>query len=205
MLTSAIVPRWITASGPVVLCGVGFCVDYVAHIAIAYAESPSASRIEKTRNAVSSMGVSVTVGFISTAGASAFLLRLGTGTRSLRKLLGPAWKKRMRWKQRTALGRHALRRRAANCACTILIVCGAPMRSLYHCPTDEWYRTWKVPFQSGARRLRRPWAPPVPQSRCRGNPPSSPSREESVRRPQQHTRMSVCTRWPRNYSIHLAL
>ena len=53
---------------------VGFSVDYVVHISISYNESQRPSRTAKVQDAICSMGVSVTAGFLSTAGAASFLL-----------------------------------------------------------------------------------------------------------------------------------
>tara|TARA_B110000090_G_scaffold115090_1_gene128300 strand:+ start:92 stop:733 length:642 start_codon:yes stop_codon:yes gene_type:complete len=55
---------------------VGFSVDYTVHMAVAFAEAGSMvhSRKDKVTLAVGTMGVSVTAGALSTAGASAFLL-----------------------------------------------------------------------------------------------------------------------------------
>ena len=55
---------------------VGFSVDYTVHMAVAFAEAGNQfeTRKDKVVHSVSTMGVSVTAGALSTAGASAFLL-----------------------------------------------------------------------------------------------------------------------------------
>ena len=53
---------------------VGFSVDYVVHMAISYNESQLDNREGKVSEAVCSMGISVTAGALSTAGAASFLL-----------------------------------------------------------------------------------------------------------------------------------
>ena len=57
----------------VTIC-VGFSIDFVAHVAIAYIESPATdSRYARTRKALSDLGVSITGACITTFGASFFL------------------------------------------------------------------------------------------------------------------------------------
>ena len=54
---------------------VGFSVDYTVHMAVAYAEAGTTmfTRKERVIHSVGTMGVSITAGALSTAGASAFL------------------------------------------------------------------------------------------------------------------------------------
>ena len=58
----------------VIIC-VGFSIDFVAHLAVAYNEAPAGlGRYGRTQQALSELGVSVTAAAITTAVASAFLL-----------------------------------------------------------------------------------------------------------------------------------
>lgn len=52
---------------------IGFSVDYCVHIANAYIESPKESQRERTREAITTMGISVTAGAITTALSGAWL------------------------------------------------------------------------------------------------------------------------------------
>lgn len=53
---------------------VGFSFDYVAHLANAYTESDKGvSRVERTRSALTELGISVLAGAISTLGAASML------------------------------------------------------------------------------------------------------------------------------------
>lgn len=56
-----------------VVIAVGFSFDYVAHIANAYTESKSNSSIERTRDALTDLGISVVAGAISTLLAGSML------------------------------------------------------------------------------------------------------------------------------------
>ena len=54
---------------------VGFSIDFVAHVAVAYSESDrSLSRYERTKRALEELGVSVTAATATTVGAAAFML-----------------------------------------------------------------------------------------------------------------------------------
>ena len=53
---------------------VGLSVDYVVHLAEAYATSPSDNRMGRVRHMLESMGISVISGAVTTFGASIFLL-----------------------------------------------------------------------------------------------------------------------------------
>ena len=53
---------------------VGLAVDYVVHLAQAYAHSPEDGRRERTQHALEQMGVSVMSGAGTTLGASAFMM-----------------------------------------------------------------------------------------------------------------------------------
>lgn len=58
----------------VIIC-VGFSIDFVAHLAVAYNEAdPDTGRYGRTKQALNELGVSVTAAAITTAVASAFLL-----------------------------------------------------------------------------------------------------------------------------------
>jgi predicted RND superfamily exporter protein len=60
----------------VVIC-VGFSIDFVAHLAVAYNESDDSAtegRYGKTKQALSELGISVTAAAVTTCGASAFML-----------------------------------------------------------------------------------------------------------------------------------
>jgi protein dispatched 1 len=48
-------------------------VDYVVHLALAYVESPAESRAERTRDALTEMGVTVLGGALTSLGASFML------------------------------------------------------------------------------------------------------------------------------------
>eukprot|EP00908_Phaeocystis_cordata_P009883 Transcript_20701.p4 GENE.Transcript_20701~~Transcript_20701.p4 ORF type:complete len:113 (-),score=65.99 Transcript_20701:333-671(-) len=54
----------------------GFAVDYVVHLAHAYMESSSASRLERTHDALRDLGVSVFWGALTSVVASAVLANL---------------------------------------------------------------------------------------------------------------------------------
>ena len=54
---------------------VGFSIDFVAHLAVAYNESePEQSRYVRTRTALSELGISITSAGITTSGSALFLL-----------------------------------------------------------------------------------------------------------------------------------
>ena len=54
---------------------VGFSIDFVAHIAVAYNESaPELPRYERTRRALEDLGISVTAATVTTSGAALFML-----------------------------------------------------------------------------------------------------------------------------------
>ena len=58
----------------VIIC-VGFSIDFVAHLAVAYNESePEQSRYVRTRTALSELGISITSAGITTSGSALFLL-----------------------------------------------------------------------------------------------------------------------------------
>merc|ERR1712224_134377 len=57
----------------VTIC-VGFSVDFVVHIAIAYQEADLDTRYDRARKALADVGISVTAACISTIGASCFML-----------------------------------------------------------------------------------------------------------------------------------
>ena len=52
---------------------IGLSIDYSVHLCHAYMESQAASRAERSRDAVTRMGVSVVSGAITTFGAAVFL------------------------------------------------------------------------------------------------------------------------------------
>ena len=52
---------------------IGLAVDYTVHLGHAYTESPSLLREEKTRDALTEMGVTVIAGGVTTLGSSVFM------------------------------------------------------------------------------------------------------------------------------------
>ena len=67
---------------------IGFSVDYCVHLANAYIESGAADRETRTRIALTTMGISVTAGAVTTIIAGAFLVGPHLFT-LLRAPLGP--------------------------------------------------------------------------------------------------------------------
>merc|ERR1711871_353905 len=57
----------------VTIC-IGFSIDFVAHLAIAYNEAKGGTRYERTRKALGDLGISVTGACITTFGASIFVI-----------------------------------------------------------------------------------------------------------------------------------